>query len=84
MISVEFKTKTQEIAETIQGQLTWLETNKELPENAPRKSPERLQIEYDIMNFSSEAAVRLTVAIEKTLDRCTEFYKKMLTTHNRC
>ena len=31
MISTEFKARTQEIAETIQGQLTWLETNKDLP-----------------------------------------------------
>ena len=39
VISTEFKMNSQEIAETIQGQLTWLETNKELPENAPMKSP---------------------------------------------
>ena len=42
VISIEFKTRTQEIAETIKGQLTWLETNKEILENAPMKSPERL------------------------------------------
>ena len=84
MISTEFKARTQEIAETIQGQLTWLETNKELRENTPMKSPERLQIEYDIINFSNKAVERLKVAVEKSMEKCIEFYKKVLTTHNRC
>ena len=61
-----------------------METNKELPENAPIKSPEKLQIEYDIMNFSSKASERLIVTVGKTMEKCMEFYKKVLTTHNRC
>ena len=31
VISTDFITRTQGIAEVIQGQLTWLETNEELP-----------------------------------------------------
>ena len=82
VISTEFKTRTQKIAETIQGQLTWLETNKELPENAPMKNPQKLQIEHDIINFSSKATKRLIVPVEKTVEKCAEFYKKVLMTHN--
>ena len=48
------------------------------------KSPERLQIEYDIINFSNKVAERLIVAVMKSMEKCTEFYKKVLTTHNRC
>ena len=70
VISTEFKTRTQEIAKAIQGQQTWLETNKELPENVPKKSPERLQIEYDLMEFSSKDVARLAAAVEKTLEIC--------------
>ena len=84
MISTEFKARTQEIAETIQGQLTRLETNKELSENTPMKSPERLQIEYDIINFSRKDTERLIVVVDKSIEKCTEFYKKVLTIHNRC
>ena len=78
MISIEFKARSQEIAETIQGQLTWLETNKEPLENAPRNNPKKLQIEHDIINFSSKAIERLKIAVEKTLERCMKFYKKVL------
>ena len=84
VVATEFKAKTQDIAETIQGQLTWLETNKEPSKNTPVKNPERLQLEYDLMNFSSKAAERLIDVVKKTTDKCMEFYKKVLTTHNRC
>ena len=84
VIAIEFKTRTREITEAIQGQLTWLETNKEISENAPMKNPKKLQIEYDIINFSSKAAERLIVAVEKSMQKCTELYKKVLTTHNIC
>ena len=43
-----------------------------------------MHIEYDIMNFISKATARLTVIVEKTLDRCMEFCKMVLTTQNRC
>ena len=64
--------------------MTWLEVNKESPENAPVKNPERLQLEYDLMNFSNRAAKRLIEALEKTLDKCGEFYKKVIVIHNKC
>ena len=64
--------------------MTWLDTNKELPENAPMENPEKLQIEHDIINFSSKATHRIIVAVDKTTEKCMEFYKKVLTTQSRC
>ena len=43
-----------------------------------------MEIEYELMDFSSKAAARLTVAVEKTLDKFMDFYKRLLTTHNIC
>ena len=83
VVATEFKSKTQDIAETIKGQVTWLETNKEALENTRVKNPERLQFEYDLMNFSNKAAERLIDAVKKTMDKCMEFYKKVPTTHNK-
>ena len=61
-----------------------METNKEPQENTPMKNLERLQLEYDLMNFSSKVVERLIVAVENTTYKCMEFYKKVLTTHNKC
>ena len=69
-MATKFKDRTQEIAETLQAQLTWLETNTEHPENTPVKSPKKLQIEYDIINFSSRDAERLTEIVENTTYKC--------------
>ena len=35
------------------------------------------------MDFSSKVAAGLTTAIGKTLDKCMEFYKRVLTSHNK-
>ena len=36
------------------------------------------------MDFNSKAAAKLTAVVGKTLDKCMDFYKRELTTHNRC
>ena len=60
-----------------------METKKEPLKNTPVKNPERLQLKYDLMNFSNRAAVTVIEEVEKTSDKCREFYKKVLTTHNK-
>ena len=43
-----------------------------------------MKIEYELMDFDNKVAAILTTVIGKTLDKCIEFYKRVLTTHNRC
>ena len=83
VIMTNFRKRAQEIAEVIQVQLTWLETNEELRENAPQKSIENLHIQHELMDFNSKATAKLTDTVGKTFDRCMDFYKRVLTTHNR-
>ena len=61
-----------------------METTQELPENTPIKAPERLQLEYELIGFSNRAAEKLIEAVQKTVDKCKEFFKKVLTTYNKC
>ena len=62
-VATTFKDRTQEIAKILQGQLTWLETNVEHLKYTLEKCPEKLQIEYDIVNFSSRDAGRLVETV---------------------
>ena len=64
--------------------MTWLETNEELRENVPKKSIENLHIQHELMDFNSKAIAKLTDMVGKTFDRCMDFHKRVLTTHNRC
>ena len=42
VIATQFKDKTQNVMEIIQGRSTWLETTKEPPTNTPVKDSERM------------------------------------------
>ena len=84
VIGTQFKDKTQNVIEIIQGRLSWLETTKEPPENKPFKDSERVQLEYELIGFSNKDAKKLIEAVKKTKDQCMEFCKKVLTTYNRC
>ena len=79
----KFRDTTQEIIEVIQGILAWLETNQEQQENTPIKASERLQLEYELIGFSKRVAEKLIEAVQKTVDKCREFSKKVLATYNR-
>ena len=76
VISTDFKRRTQGIAEVIQGQLTWLETNEELPKNVPQKSIENFHIEHELMDYNSKDAARLLAVVGKTIDKCANILKK--------
>ena len=84
MTSTDLRKRTLEIAENIQEKLTWKETNVELPTHMPQKTPKDLKIEFELMDFSSEAVAILTVGVGKNLEKWMDFYKRMITTHNRC
>ena len=51
--------RTQDILEIIQGRLTWLETTKEPPANAPIKYLETVKLEYELIEFGSKAIEEL-------------------------
>ena len=52
--------------------------------NAPVKTPERLHLQYELIGFSNRAAEKLIEAVQKTIDKCREFSKKVLITYSRC
>ena len=41
-------------------------------------------MEVAILNFRCRTAVRLNTAIEKTIEKCIEFYKGIHLVHNQC
>ena len=43
-----------------------------------------MHIEHELMDYNSKATARLTTVVGKTLDKFMDFYKRVLTTHNRC
>ena len=83
-ISIGFREGLLKVAEKVQGKLPWIEANAALPEYLIQKTTDRLRIELELLDFCSKFALILTTGVEKTLERCTYFYKKMCIVHNKC
>ena len=50
----------------------------------PQKSTGSLKMEVVVLNFGCRTTVRLNTAIEKTIEKCVEFYKGIHFVHNEC
>ena len=79
-----FLDRTQDILEILQGCLTWLETTKEPPANAPIKDLETLKLEYELIEFGSKETEELVKAVQRKKGVCVEFCRNVLITYNRC
>ena len=75
--------RSQDILEIIQGRLTWLETTKEPPANAPIKDLETAKLEYELIEFRSKTTDELVKVVWRTKGVCAELCRKVLTTYNR-
>ena len=72
------------VTELVQSRLTWIGANAAFSDNMPQKTTRGLKMELPLLNFSSRVAERLNTTVEKTVEKCREFYKKMCMTHNKC
>ena len=54
-----FLDRTQDILETLQGRMTWVETNKESPADTSVKELEMIKLEYELIEFASKAVEEL-------------------------
>ena len=50
-----FLDRTQDILETLQGIMTWIERSKEPPTDVPPKDLETIKLEYELIEFASKA-----------------------------
>ena len=66
-----FLDRTQDILEALQGRISWLETNKEPPTGVPIKDLERVKLEYELIEFASNAAEELVNIVKRTKGVCT-------------
>ena len=67
-----FLDKTQDLLETLQGRMTWVEKNKELPVDVPPKDLETIKLEYELIEFASKVAEELIKTVRKTKSECAD------------
>ena len=54
-----FLDRTQDILETLQGRMTWVETNKESPADTPIQDLEMIKLDYELIEYASNVAEEL-------------------------
>ena len=74
----------QGILETLQGWMTWLETNKEPPIDIPIKDLEIIKLEYELIEFASKVAEELVKTVRRTKSVYAKLCRKVLLTYNWC
>ena len=64
--------------------MIWVETNKESPTDTPVKDLEMIKLDYELIEFASNAREELKKTVNKTKNACAEFCRRVLLTYNRC
>ena len=70
-VLLDFKTWLLKVVKKVQEKLTWLESSSTFPTHFPQKIAEGLNIELALLDFGNKSSLRLTTAVEKTMERCT-------------
>ena len=81
--STQFQRRLSDAVELVKNQLAWIETHSTFPANMPQKYAGSLKMEVSILNFGCRTAVKLNTAIEKTIEKCAEFYKGIHVVQNQ-
>ena len=61
-----------------------LENNEDTPTELPSKDKQALKRDYDLIEFAINTAEDFKKVVEKTKGLCTEFFRRLLITYNRC
>ena len=82
--STQFRRRLSYVVELVKNQLAGIETHSNFPADMPQKSVGGLKMEIGILNFGCRTTVMLNTAIEKTIEKCAEFYKGIHLVHKQC
>ena len=75
---------SQDVLEVLTARMARLESNEETPAELPSKDKQALKQDYDLIEFAINTAEDFKKAVKKTKGSCTEFFRRVLITYNRC
>ena len=79
-----FVDRSQDVLEVLITRMARLKNNEETPAELPAKDQQALKWDYDLLEFSINTAEDFKKAIKKTKGACTDFFRRLLITYNRC
>ena len=79
-----FVDRSQDAVEVLTARMERLKNNEENPAELPSKDQQALKRDYDLLEFAINTAEDFKKTIKKTKGACTEFFRRLLITYNRC
>ena len=79
-----FADRSQDILEVLTARMERLENNEETPAELPSKDTQALKMDYDLLEFAINTAEDFKKSVKKMKGACTEFFRRLLITYNRC
>ena len=79
-----FVDRSQDILEVLTARMVRLENDEETLAELPSKDQHALKQDNDLLEFAINTAEEFKKAVRKMKWACTEFFRRLLITYNRC
>ena len=79
-----FVDRSQDVLEVLTARMARLDNNEETLVDLPSKYQQALKRDYNLVEFAINTAEDFKKAVKNTKGLCTEFFRRLLITYNRC
>ena len=75
---------SQDVLEALNARMARLENNAETPAELPLKDHEALKRDHELVEFTVSTTEYFKKAVKRTQGACSEYFRRLLNTYNRC
>ena len=76
--------RSQEVLEVLKARIARLESNVENPAELPVKDHQALKRDHDLVEFAVSTTEDFKKTVKRTQGACSEYFRRLLNTFNRC
>ena len=79
-----FVDRSQDVLEVLNVRMARLERNEETPADLPSKDHQALKRDHDLVVFAVSTTEDFQKVFKRTQGACSEYFRRLLNTYNRC
>ena len=79
-----FVDRSQEVLEVLNSRMAMLESNAKTPAELPAKDHQAMKRDHDLVEFAVSTTEDFKKTVKRTQGACSEYFKRLLNTFNRC
>ena len=79
-----FVDRSQDVLEVLNARMARPKDDAEIPGELPAKDHQTLRRDHSLVEFAISTAEDFKKAVKKTQGACSEYFRRLLNTYNRC